>query len=185
MGILEPWVGIAFLVILNVTIIYVFFNTIRNLSIREIVAEKSPDAVSTAEPSSSRVIGFIGGVTMTCFVWAVANVVIFLGLTKPDEVAPFIGSIGGFLLSGSALFLPYTVNKLAEVGKSATSGSAGTEKVKEEVTKEADDEQKARLDLVKNDMMEQIDQATSNGQVSTDKVKSIVTEALSKASSAG
>lgn len=185
--------GPVFVVIFNATLLYVFYKTFKAVSLREMLAEKADGiaAGQLGDTSSSRVIGFIGGMTMTCFVWAIANVVIFLGLTNSDAVEKFITSIGGFLVSGAALFLPYAVNKLSDVGKSMVQdGGADKDKAaKDEAAKKAEadkkDEAAKKVDADKKKAADtstkQIDDALAAGPATADKMKAIVAEAIKTA----
>lgn len=164
------WATLFFLGLLNASVAYVFYKTMSRISIKDIVAEKSSsDPNAPTETSSSRVIGFIGGMTMTCFVWAVANIVVFLGIYNASAVTNFLSAIGGFLMSGTALFLPYAVNKITDVAKPAVQQNTDKAKVDAAIKKATDTSNK------------QIDDAATPGPLDAAKVKAIVADAIKTA----
>ena len=163
------WATVIFLLLLNVSILIVFFKTMGEISIKDIVAEKSSDPNAPPETSSSRVIGFVGGMTMTCFVWAVANIVVFLGIYNAGAVTNFLSAIGGFLVSGTALFLPYAVNKITDVAKPAVQQNTDKAKVDADKKKATDTSTK------------QIDDAAGAGPLDAVKMKAIVGDAIKTA----
>jgi hypothetical protein len=181
----SDWAWLVLSAILNAAIGYVFLKLLSAVSIKDVVSEKSQDVApgSQGESSSSRVIGFMGGMIMACFVWAVANIIVYLGLKNPTAVSGFVGSIGGFLLSGSALFLPYAVNRLSDVGKAATQSSAADKDkaATGDAPKKAEADLKARTDEANKVAAQQIDAAISQQQLTAEATRSIVADAIKKA----
>ena len=71
------------------------------------------------DTSFSRVSGAVGAMVLACLFWGIGNVVICRMLMYPDGLDKLLGSVGGFFLTGAALFAPYAVNQLRSIGSPA------------------------------------------------------------------
>ncbi len=78
---------------------------------------KTPGA-QVDQPSYSRVSGMVGATVLGCFLWALANIVIFKAFNAPNDVAPLLQNVGTFFLAGASLFAPYAFNQLSSTFKS-------------------------------------------------------------------
>lgn len=75
-------------------------------------AKEASTEETAPDLSYSRLTGLIGGTVLAFFLWAFGNVVIYVSLTNPSEIATILSSVGSYFLAGSALFAPYAFNQL-------------------------------------------------------------------------
>lgn len=184
------WVASA--AVFNGSVGYAFLKTFSVLTIREIVAEKvdtPPGEDPREQTSSARVISFLGGVIVTMFLWAAGNVAIYNGLVNPAQAEEFLNSIQGYVLPGAALFLPYAVNRFADVMKTGQTSQADVEAAKVKANAALASE-KAKIDAVTRvNAATQVantavDAAAAASQLDAAKAKEIATAAIKAATGA-
>lgn len=143
-----PIVMWAALVVFNVAVIKLLQISLKNIDLKEVLREKAtlPSSTSTStttvpaagdgnpaqttvetsttpggkvdQASYSRVAGMVGATVLGCFLWAVANIVIYKAFAAPNDVPSLLQNIGGFFLAGASLFAPYAFNQLSTTFKS-------------------------------------------------------------------
>jgi hypothetical protein len=106
---------IAALLVFNLPILFIGVRLPFAKKLSDALCEKDPTGVASGALSYSRVTGLFGAVIVTCFFWAIGDVILWKAMVSPAEVKEITANLGPFFLVGSALFLPYAFNQLKTV----------------------------------------------------------------------
>ena len=105
------------LVVFNLSAVALLRLALTEANIGQALQEKSSAGAVADTTSYSRLAGLVGAVVLAAFFWGLGNVVIRAAVFDPAGLDAVVKGVGGYLLSGAALFAPYAFNQLARLFK--------------------------------------------------------------------
>jgi hypothetical protein len=84
-------------------------------AVLDAIVRDDSSAIDSAPASFSRVTGIIGATFVTAFLWCLGLNIIVKVWFDADGVGKVLAGSGDFVLTGSALFMPYAFNQLSQV----------------------------------------------------------------------
>ncbi len=112
MSMLSAAAAVVVLIAFNLPILVLLISLPLLANLKQALMEKSPIGGAGDTTSYSRIAGLVGAAVMTCFFWAIGNVVLLKAFTAVGEIKPVVDGSGRLFMVGAALFLPYAFNQI-------------------------------------------------------------------------